>query len=452
MTKIYKSIIIIILFVSFLNCTGNKIKKVIAEYNSGVVYLKEAVEEFNDLSDSQKKDLNNEDGYYRFIRSMAIQRIVLDNAYKDGLDNDKEVKNAIDRAKKETAFEILKKKNVVDKIVVGKEDYKKYKKRYEIYQIVKRKDILDQAKIEESKKLLKDLSKEIKDLSSFIENAKKYSEDHTASSGGYYGKINHGMMQEEIEKVLEKLKIGEVSDVVESSIGFHIFYLNDIEEVEDEELYKSDELFNSIYKEKRAYFEENWYNKLLKDRDLKIYKDKLKDRVYDNQVIVEYKDKTVTRDEFFKIVDNYKIYSLPEPTEEDLIKLLEKIGLELILKYKSDSKAIYDSKDYKKRIKEQIKFILMNRYIAKSLEIPEASEEAIKEFYDANIKTLFTFQLEDGQIFIQPLDEVKKMIVQKLEENNIIEARYNLYRKLADESNLKVNKELFNDFKKRIKI
>ena len=74
-------------------------------------------------------------------------------------------------------------------------DYQKYKKRYEVYQIVKRTDHLDESKIKESRKLLETLSKDIEDLESFIEAAKKYSDDITAKDGGYIGKIRLGKSQ-----------------------------------------------------------------------------------------------------------------------------------------------------------------------------------------------------------------------------------------------------------------
>ena len=414
--------------------------------------MKEAVDEFNNLSETSKKDLNNEEGYFRFIRKIALERIILDKAYKDGLDKDQYVLSMIEKAKKETAFEILKKKNIVDKIIVGNDDYKKYKKRYELYQIVKRKDILDQSKIEESRELLERLSKEIKDLSTFIEKAREYSDDLNTSSNGYIGKVSLGVFEDAIDNEIKKMKIGEVSKVVESSMAFHIFYLNDIEEVKDEELYKNDNIFEMIYREKRAKLEEDWYKKLLKDKDLKIYKNKVKDEIYDDQVIAEYKGKNITRKQFFKVVDSYKAYQLPEPSEDDLIKLLENMGLELVVSYKSDDNSIYNSKDYKEKIKEKIKFLLINTYIDRNVIKPEITEEAIKDFYNKNIKTLFTFQLEDGKIFVQPLDEVKKMIIQKIEEANVSNARFDLYRKLVEDAQLKIHEELFKDFKNRIKI
>ncbi len=130
MFKVFKNLIrIFFLVIIFFSCSKSGI--IIAKYENGALYLKESVEEFNNLSENQKKELNNDDGYYRFIRKIALERIILDNAYKDGIDRSDNFKNLLEKAKKNTAFEILKKKNVVDKIVVGKEDYAKYKKRYE---------------------------------------------------------------------------------------------------------------------------------------------------------------------------------------------------------------------------------------------------------------------------------------------------------------------------------
>ena len=58
------------------------------------------------------------------------------------------------------------------------------------------------------------------------------------------------------------------------------------------------------------------------------------------------------------------------------------MGLELVVSYKSDDNSIYNSKDYKEKIKEKIKFLLINTYIDRNVIKPEITEEAIKDFYN----------------------------------------------------------------------
>lgn len=49
----------------------------------------------------------------------------------------------------------------------------------------------------------------------------------TAKRGGSLGAISRGMLLPEIEKIITELKVGEVSDVVQTPQGFHIFWLQE---------------------------------------------------------------------------------------------------------------------------------------------------------------------------------------------------------------------------------
>ena len=100
----------------------------------------------------------------------------------------------------------------------------------------------------------------------FVDLAKKFSEDPAArKDGGDLGSFKKGDMQPELEKVILRLKPGEVSELVATPIGIHIIKLeervagtakpfetvkSDIEEI----LYrkKSEERFNQWAKELRS--------------------------------------------------------------------------------------------------------------------------------------------------------------------------------------------------------
>jgi peptidylprolyl isomerase/peptidyl-prolyl cis-trans isomerase C len=64
----------------------------------------------------------------------------------------------------------------------------------------------------------------------FEEQALKHSECPTALEGGKLGELPRGKLFSELEVVLFALKAGEVSDVVESSLGFHVLRCDAITE------------------------------------------------------------------------------------------------------------------------------------------------------------------------------------------------------------------------------
>ena len=58
--------------------------------------------------------------------------------------------------------------------------------------------------------------------------AKQYSECPTAVQGGQLGDVTRGQLYECLDTVLFKMAEGEISEIVESELGFHILYCNKI--------------------------------------------------------------------------------------------------------------------------------------------------------------------------------------------------------------------------------
>lgn len=67
--------------------------------------------------------------------------------------------------------------------------------------------------------------KEIKDSVSFSEAAKKYSHETHAASGGDLGFIQRGEMIKAFDEVLFGLSVGAISPVLETEIGYHVFFI-----------------------------------------------------------------------------------------------------------------------------------------------------------------------------------------------------------------------------------
>ncbi len=63
----------------------------------------------------------------------------------------------------------------------------------------------------------------------FAEQAQKHSECPTAMEGGVIGRVKHGVLFPELEEVVFNMSEGEVSGVVESSLGFHVMYCEKIQ-------------------------------------------------------------------------------------------------------------------------------------------------------------------------------------------------------------------------------
>ena len=94
----------------------------------------------------------------------------------------------------------------------------------------KAKEILDWVKNEARKKIdLASLS--LKSGKSFTSVAKKFSEDpKTSEKGGDLGFLMKNQTLPEVSSAMVKLKVGEISSVIESSLGFHIIQLTEKKE------------------------------------------------------------------------------------------------------------------------------------------------------------------------------------------------------------------------------
>ena len=73
----------------------------------------------------------------------------------------------------------------------------------------------------------------------FAELALKHSECPTALQGGVLGKVPRGKLYPELDAVLFSIKAGEVSEIVESEIGFHLVLCKQIQRAETLSLQKA---------------------------------------------------------------------------------------------------------------------------------------------------------------------------------------------------------------------
>jgi len=86
---------------------------------------------------------------------------------------------------------------------------------------------------EEAKEKVDALKQQLDQGADFAELAKAESDDFTADQGGDLGVISRGVMEESFENAMFQLsQVGDVSPVVETSFGFHIIKLLNVEQGE----------------------------------------------------------------------------------------------------------------------------------------------------------------------------------------------------------------------------
>lgn len=102
----------------------------------------------------------------------------------------------------------------------------------------------------------------------FAEQALKHSECPTSLQGGVMGNVTRGKLYPELEEVLFTLAPGQVSDVVESPLGFHIMLCDSVQP--SAPLLLDDilpALRGKLEQQQRERAQKRWINELLRARD-----------------------------------------------------------------------------------------------------------------------------------------------------------------------------------------
>ena len=111
----------------------------------------------------------------------------------------------------------------------------------------------------------------IREGGDFIEIARKYSEDVSASNGGDLGFIKKGKMVAEFEEAVFSIKKGKVSDIVKTEYGYHIIKVEDIIAGKTLTLEESKDRITqilSVQKQKQGYTD--WMSELKKSAFIEI--------------------------------------------------------------------------------------------------------------------------------------------------------------------------------------
>jgi len=86
---------------------------------------------------------------------------------------------------------------------------------------------VDEKAVEAARNKAQDVLKQLRAGGNFAQLAKKYSDDTTAQEGGDLGWIGRGRTVPEFEKAAFTLNKGQISEVIQTTYGFHIIQLDD---------------------------------------------------------------------------------------------------------------------------------------------------------------------------------------------------------------------------------
>jgi parvulin-like peptidyl-prolyl isomerase len=114
--------------------------------------------------------------------------------------------------------------------------------------------------------LARDILNKLKAGEDFAELAKQYSEGPNASEGGSMGYVKKGDLLPDIESVVFNMKDGEVSDIIHTKLGYHIFKVDERRERQTLGLAEvKREVEEGVYREKVKDKIKDWVGNLKKN-------------------------------------------------------------------------------------------------------------------------------------------------------------------------------------------
>jgi len=186
---------------------------------NGEMITVEKFEQFwNMIPDNYKVELNKED----ILDQLITQTLLIQKADELNLREDPDIAFQIKNAVDQILIQALLEKEIIEETSLSAEDielyYEENKENYWQEEEVYAYNILVKTEKEAQEVLQK-----LEEGQEFSELAKEFSIGSSASSGGDIGFISKGTLMPEIEDKLFILDPGEVSEIISTERGFHIF-------------------------------------------------------------------------------------------------------------------------------------------------------------------------------------------------------------------------------------
>lgn len=220
--NLVKILILLVFPLVICGCTDSS--RILARLNNKVITLKDFENRIGKLPTRYQKVVNRR--RLDYLNNLIDEELLFEEAKKRRIEDDKEIKELLFEAKKKILVSKLIDTEINKGVTVTEEDIEGY---YRLHQ----EEFVEPEKLRASHILLPtmdeaaSLLKELKSGEDFAQLARQKSIDASKVNGGDIGYFTKGQMIPDFEEVCFKLKVGELSGIVKTSLGFHIIKLTD---------------------------------------------------------------------------------------------------------------------------------------------------------------------------------------------------------------------------------
>lgn len=219
-------LIFLFLLLPLIACSKKEEGKTLATIDGDAITLQEFNNELDKIPMNMKMLVASQSGKKNFLDRLVVKRLLLKEAKKENIEKEKEFQDKLADIKEQLTIESLLKKKINVESKFSDEDLKKY---YEAHkeEFKKEQEIETRQIVLKSEQEAKEIQGKIAKGEDFGDLAKRYSIDPSAkATGGNIGYHPKGTLIPEYEAAAFKLtKVGQVSPIVKTQLGYHIIKL-----------------------------------------------------------------------------------------------------------------------------------------------------------------------------------------------------------------------------------
>ncbi|MDW8094232.1 MAG: peptidylprolyl isomerase, partial [Caldimicrobium sp.] len=209
----------------------------------------------------------------KFVEDWVYMELLYQEAKKKNIDKDPEFQAKLEQQKKILMVQELIKRDFLPKLKVSDKEIREYyDKNKEHYKLAKRYKV-SHIQVKEERDI-KAVQERLRKGEPFEKLAKEVSIDkERAKEGGSLGYLEEGKMPPEFERVLKRMRPGQISEPVKTPFGWHILRLEEVKEpgyIEFDTLKES--IRNVLMEEKRGKLMEEYMAELKKGHKVVINK------------------------------------------------------------------------------------------------------------------------------------------------------------------------------------
>lgn len=210
-------------------CTPPEEEPVLALVNGRAITLYEFDVRWNELSEATRARYDKEGGKRRFLDELITRELLMQEARRQGLDQNDAIRDRAQRYKEQLVLDELLKDRLRAKVELTQSELDAY---YEKHAQL----LLAPLKVQVSQMLLnnypaaKDLKKQVEAGGDFGKFAQRYSiDDKTKSKGGDLGPYRKGLLNPDVDAVVQTLKPGTVSEPIKTDAGYYLVKVSPLE-------------------------------------------------------------------------------------------------------------------------------------------------------------------------------------------------------------------------------